>query len=304
MSEQDPDKLNLEPEALYRKLPEAVPPPELDHAVLQHAAARSVQPGVRWDRIGRRFATAAVVVLAVGIYLQTDNPIDNEISSAVMEQEAILKEVTVAAPAAKQETAAREETAARLETAARQAPAAKQETAAGQEIAAIQAPAAREETAANQEPADIAADVTQAAESEPAVQAAPPAESRARTSYKQKRPSAFLDAAPTSEAADIDFESSVIEEAIVTARINKDVMASSYDETIFSIETCTTEQDCAQRIQHDECSQPFEVPVDARNFAIEEDVIIYTLSQNGASKDYFVRCLRGTWTTQSQDAKQ
>ena len=276
MSDQDPDNPNLEPEALYRDLPPEAPPPELDRAILQHAAARKHRSGFRWDTFGRRFAAAAVVVFAVGIYFQTDfAPETTELHSIdSMSEPAMSKTINVTEDFSEADI-------------------------------------------------DVEQDVAAPAP-EPARERAEPTRKRATTDSRQVMAldpgeAALADSAEETRYQASDYSANEIEEVIVTgaartsssddrplalqaatANASGGVMESLHTNPIFDLQPCHVHDKCIHELRHIDCEAAYKVPIGALNLEFDDDVFIFSVED----KDYFVRCLAGSWTEQSQNKEE
>lgn len=299
MSEKDPDS-NLDPEALYKTLPDTDPPAELDQKVLAHAAARRSSQannrgeGRRWDAFGRRFAAAAVVILAVGIFFQSDFGPDIQdeplLSSRSESTAQSLSPAQPPSPAAADKVEASEmESSHELEEVA----GVDEVPVVGETRQTAEFDAVRDVFARTPPAAEEREDLTATA-SRPEVKHAKPNQQKRERLQLTKAPlpapsttestteSATEDAAPENRSA-------MIEEVVVTGAM----LASSER---LSIQLCEPEENCRNKIAHEDCEEPFEIPIDAQALEIEEDVVIFTSQE----RDHFVRCLKGTWTTQSQ----
>ena len=277
MSDHDPDNRGTDPEALYRALPKESPPPELDQKILAHAAARPAQtpPGIRWDVFGRRFAAAAVVVLAVGIFLQTEPPIERLEPQAtsntaerdpavaisdVMQSEEVMTTSAAPTPAPAHTPAAAEPKRTRMMLEERE-----------QRYAKMRDRPVREEHS-NQE-------ISEAALSKTALSSTTTSEISAGT--------------PTSDQP----QAQTIEEVIVADTARQLYMADSTLPIALSTEACNEDEPCQTKALHTNCSEAFFVPTEAINIEIDQETLVFTHED----KDHFVRCLEGSWTKQSQD---
>ena len=274
MSDQDPDNRGTDPEALYRVLPKESPPPELDQKILAHAAARPADTpaGIRWDVFGRRFAAAAVVVLAVGIFLQTEPPIERlepqatsstaEDFSDVMQSEEVMttSAAPTPAPAPAHTPAAAEPKRTRMMLEERE-----------QRYAKMRDKPVPEEHS-NQE-------ISEAALS--------------KTALSSTTTSEISGGAPTNDQP----QTQTIEEVIVADTARQLSMADSALPVALSMEACSEDEPCQTKALHTNCSEAFLVPTEAIDVEIDQETLVFTHED----QDHFVRCLEGSWTTQSQD---
>lgn len=261
MSEHDPDNSDsTDPEALYRALSDESPPSAIDQAILSHAAQRPVRSQRSWQTIGRRFATAAVVVLAVGIYLQTD--LSNEAELARETAPALEKsppQPAVSSPPSEPALKRAKSTPAQPEP---------------------------EPLLSSKTPAPALADATSNDRLGGALYATESAQKMAAEDDQSQEIGALVPQARSLEK----ISGGMFKET----RVEK----VSHDDAIFRLESCAQDTACSHRLrlldEQASCQDPYEIPRQASDLASEDDVFTYTFKGETMS----VRCMNGKWLVQ------
>ncbi|NKC01512.1 MAG: hypothetical protein GKR90_23845 [Pseudomonadales bacterium] len=298
MSADNPDKPNdQDPEPLYKALPDEKPPASVDAAVLAHARVTSASANIEvneqadltgaatraqpnWNSLGRRFATAAVVVLAVGIYLQTDQDL----------------------------TTAQLDTTTQTISTQSHEPKLREAEGALQQFSDTHAELQDTVSVAEETTQNSISDLSAgAAVKAPQAERLPVTKDRPETKFVAKR-RAQEPAAPQPMIADVASsgrafanqrakpKEELIEEIIVTAATvapPKSVLLSEGGYRLLALE------DQGFSLEHQECSIPYDIAKEASDFTVEREAFVYKESD----KDVIARCLTGSWTIQSQDDK-